>query len=154
VMPPRLPYLQGLWRYARAEARARQGDLRSLRAEAAAIMIPPGEKKENRSWHGGQTLRIAKAVLEGRALMLENKPTEAAVAFRRGAELQEQAYYSKAADPPLWWFPVRRNVAEARLAAGDPAGARTEAEATLKVRPKDPGALALLAKLEAPVAAR
>ena len=149
VMPPRLPYLLGMWRYARAEARARQGDIRSLRAEAAAIIIPAGEKKEDGSWQGGQTLRIAKEVLEARALMMERKPVEAVMAFRRGAELQEQAYYSKAADPPLWWFPVRRSLAEAQLAAGDHVAARSEAEATLKVRPKDPGALALLAKLEA-----
>lgn len=154
VMPPRLPYLQGMWRYARAEARARQGDIRSLRAEAAGIVIPPGENKDDYSWHAGQTLRIAKEVLEGRALMLEGQPAEAAMAFARGAELQEQPFYSKAADPPLWWFPVRRSLAEAKLAAGDRAAARSEAEATLKVRPKDPGALALLAKLEAVAAAR
>ena len=154
VMPPRLPYLLGMWRYARAEARARQGDIRSLRAEAAAIVIPASEKKSDGSWHGGQTLRIAKAVLEGRALLLEGKPVLAAEAFKRGAELQEQRYYSRAADPPLWWFPVRRSLAEAKLAAGDPAAARTEAEATLMIRPKDPGAVALLARLEALVVGR
>lgn len=154
IEPPRLPYLVGMWHYARAEAWGRLGDLRRLKMERDAIVAPPNQDKKDRSWHGAQTMHIAKAVLDGRAAAMEGRHAEAITAFQRGAELQEQPAYSQAADPPLWWFPVRRQLAEAKLAAGDEAGARTEAEATLKVRPKDPGALALLAKLDGAIAAR
>ena len=147
---PRLPYLQGLWHYARGEARARGGDAAAVRAEAAAISVPVADKdKEGWSWQASETLRIAKAVLDGRAARIEGKWTDAQVAFKRGAELMEQPAYGKASDPPLWWFPVRRSLAEAKLAAGDREGARAEALATLKVRAKDPGATELLARIDA-----
>ena len=152
---PTYPYLRGLWHYARGEAAARRKDVAAIRAESAAISVPRAdEKKEGWSWQAGESLRIAKAVLDGRAAMLDGKPAEAAIAFRRGAELEEQPAYGRASDPPLWWFPVRRELANALAAAGDNAGARKEAEATLKLRPKDPGATALLQRLDGKVAAR
>ena len=154
VKPPRLPYLVGMWHYARGEAWGRLGDVRRLKMERDAIVAPPNQDKKDRSWHGAQTMHIAKAVLDGRAAMLEGRHADAIAAFARGAELQEQPAYSRAADPPLWWFAVRRQLAEARLAAGDRAGARADAEATLKLRPRDPGALALLARLDEGLAAR
>ena len=147
---PRLPYLRGLWHYARGEALALSGNAPGVRAESAAISIPMAVKdKEGWSWQASETLRVAKSVLDGRAAMIEGKWAVAQAAFLRGAELMEQPSYGKASDPPLWWFPVRRSLAEAKLAAGDREGARSEALATLKVRPKDPGAMALLSKLDA-----
>ena len=152
---PTRPYLKGLWHYARGESFARSGNAAAVRAEAAAISAPVADKaKEGWSWQAAESLHIAQAVLLGRAAMIEGKPAEAAAAFRRGAERQEQEAYGKAADPPLWWFPVRRSLAEAKLAAGDAAGARAEAEATLKIRPRDPGAMALLARLDGAVVSR
>jgi hypothetical protein len=152
---PKLPYLKGMWRYARGEAAARGGSAAAVRAEAAMISIPLADKdKEGWAWQASETLRIARAVLEGRAAMLDKDFAAASAAFARGATLQEQPAYGKAADPPMWWFPVRRALAEARLAAGDRAGARNEAVAALKVRPKDPGAVAILAALDGSPAAR
>lgn len=49
-------------------------------------------------------------------------------------------------DPPAFWYPVRRDLAAALLAAGDKAGARRELDASLKLRPKDPVATAMLAQ--------
>lgn len=151
---PKLPILLGMWHYARGEAFAKSGNARAVRAEAARLATPEVDEQERRSWQAAQTLKIARHVLEGRALILEGRPAAAALAFERGAALQEVEEYRVAADPPLWWFPVRRALAETRFAAGDPAGARADAEATLKQRPKDPGALALLAKLDGAIAAR
>ena len=49
----------------------------------------------------------------------------------------------------FFWYPVRRDLAQALLASGDREGALREALATLKVRPRDPGAEAIIAQLTA-----
>ena len=77
-----------------------------------------------------------------------------AMAFAEAAELQESDDFSSVADPPAWHYPVRRDLAEALLQEGDVTGARKEAEAALKYRPRDPGTLALLSTLERRTAAR
>ena len=74
-------------------------------------------------------------------------PTAAAEAFRRAAEIEETPSFNDFTDPPAFWYPVRRDLAAALLAAGDVAGARREAEASLKLRMKDPVAEALLARI-------
>jgi hypothetical protein len=152
---PSLPYLTGMWHYARGEAFARLGDAAAVEREAAAISLPDAKpSKKDSSWQATQTLLIAQKVLDGRAKMLRGQPEMAAKAFEAGAALQEVGDYAEVTDPPAWWSPVRREVALAKFAAGDLSGARTEAQATMKVRPKDPGSLALLAKLDAKTAAR
>ena len=90
------------------------------------------------------TYQIAHQVLLGRAAMIERNYPAAIAAFEKGAALEEGKDYSRMSDPPAWWYPVRRSLVEARLAAGDIAGARADAAATLKRRPKEPGTLALL----------
>jgi len=49
---------------------------------------------------------------------------------------------------------VRRDLAAALLKSGDAAGAKLQAVAALKFRPKDPGTIALLSTLETRTAAR
>lgn len=152
---PRLPYLTGMWHYARGEVYARLNDAAGIDREAAAIALPTSKpSKDDFSWQATQTLLIARKVLDGRAKMLRGQPHLAAKAFEEGAALQEVDDYADVADPPAWWSPVRRELAFAKFAAGDLAGARTEAQATMKVRPKDPGASALIAKLDAQPPAR
>ena len=90
---------------------------------------------------------IARNVLVGRADMMAGRPAEAATAFAQAAEMEEGQEFSDFADPPAWGYPVRRDLVAALLASGDAVGARREAEAALKYRPRDPGTLALLAKL-------
>jgi len=94
------------------------------------------------------TYQIAHQVLLGRAAMIERDYPAAIAAFAQGAALEEGREYSRMSDPPAWWYPVRRSLVEARLASGDIAGARADAEATLKRRPKEPGTLALLKTIE------
>jgi len=76
------------------------------------------------------------------------------MAFAQAAELQESDDFSSVSDPPAWHYPVRRDLAAALLQQGDAAGARREAEAALKYRPKDPGTVAFLTTLETRTAAR
>jgi hypothetical protein len=85
---------------------------------------------------------------------MEHRPADAALAFAQAAELQEGDMFRSFADPPAWYYPVRRDLAAALLEQRDGTGARREAQAALKFRPKDPETLALLSKLEATAAAR
>ena len=149
--PPEDKILQSYWHYARGEALAARGDAAGVKAEAAAMLLPPIDrtKKDDRGeWVGATILAIGKHVLNGRAAMIEGRHDEALVAFQAAASLEEDREFASQIDPPYWWYPVRRSFAEAKLAAGDRAGAKAEAEATLKRRPKDPGALALIANVD------
>jgi predicted Zn-dependent protease len=93
---------------------------------------------------------IAADVLTGRAALITHAPDEAVAAFARGAERQEQTFpYARRFDPPPWWYPVRRSLAYADLAAGKPSDAAREAQASLKDWPDDALALRVLADAEA-----
>lgn len=152
---PKLPFLQAAWHYARGEAFARRGDAANVRKEAAAIHGIKGELSKDDGSLQAQTMTyIARNVLTGRAAMMEHRPSDAAVAFAEAAELQESDDFSSVADPPAWHYPVRRDLAAALLEEGDSAGAKREAEAALKYRPRDPGTVALLSTLETRTAAR
>jgi hypothetical protein len=142
---PKLPILTAAWHYARGEALARQGDAAGVRREASAIEGIKGKlSTDDGSAQAQQLTFIARDVLVGRAALMEKQPRFAAIAFRQAAEMQEGDDFSAVSDPPAWYYPVRRDLAQALLAAGDRADARQEAEAALKYRAKDPGTLALL----------
>jgi hypothetical protein len=87
-----------------------------------------------------------RGVLAGRIAMLNHDPRTAAEHFRAAAEIEETPEFNDFTDPPAFWYPVRRDVAAALLAAGDAKGAKEAAEASLKLRIKDPVAEELLAK--------
>jgi tetratricopeptide (TPR) repeat protein len=145
---PALPYLKGYWHYARGEAAARAGDAATVRREAAAIPERVAGSDEDAA-PAIRMLRIARAVLDGRAAMLGHRPRDAIKAYARAARWQEERDFSDIADPPAWWYPIRRSVAEARLADGDAAGALREIDASLAIRPHDPVALAIKAQAAA-----
>jgi len=147
---PTQPYVRAYWHYARGEAAARLGDVATVRTEAAAIPERVGsEKPDDASDAAGRMMRIAHAVLDGRAAMLDHRPKEALTAFRKAARMQETPAFLAFSDPPAFWYPVRRDMAAAQLAMGKPADALREADATLQVMPKDPVTLAIRAKDEA-----
>jgi tetratricopeptide (TPR) repeat protein len=145
---PKLPTLIAAWHYARGEALARKGDAAGVRVEAAAIHGATGKLSDD-DWsrQAQQMALIARNVLTGRAAMLDKRPADAVLAFGQAAELQEGEAFSVLTDPPGWYYPVRRDVAEALLAQGDRVGARREADAALTYRVKDPGTLSFLKSL-------
>lgn len=145
--------------YARGEARARLGDPRGVRAEAAAIADLQRRARANglaADAGTAVTVEVGRLVLLGRALMLERNWRGAADSYRRAAVLREAK--DTGVDPPLWGWPPRRSLAAALLAGGDPAGARREAAASLVRLPGDGAALHVLAQAQAalhdPAAAR
>ena len=143
---PKLGYLKAAWHYARGESLVWAGDLTGARAEAAAI--PPTliqGKPERDAMAAEQMLGITRAVLEGRIAMAEARWKDAADLFRKAAEIEETEEFSDFSDPPAFWYPVRRDLAAALLAAGDAASAQREAEASLRLRQLDPVAMQVLA---------
>jgi tetratricopeptide (TPR) repeat protein len=152
---PKLPLLKAAWHYARGEAFARRNEADGARKEALAIHGLTGDLSKDDGSLQAQTMTfIARNVLIGRGAMLDHRPSEAAAAFAQAAELQESDDFSSVSDPPAWHYPIRRDLAAALLEMNDKAGARREAEAALKYRPKDPGTLALLSTLGVSSAAR
>lgn len=147
---PRLDYLKAARHYARGEALVWAGDLAGARAERDAIpeQVAKGPRKD---WPDDATvaaeamLGITRAVLDGRIAMAERRFADAATAFRQGALLEETKAFSDFTDPPAFWYPVRRDLAAALLAAGDAIGAQREAEASLELRKLDPVAQRTLA---------
>jgi tetratricopeptide (TPR) repeat protein len=136
--------------YARGEAFAARGDAAGVRAEADAIaaLIPDANK-------GGEfgtvsIAGIAGDVLAGRAALLDRQPDKAAAFFAKAAASQDKTYpANKNFDPPPWWYPVRRSLAAADLAAGKPDDAIREARASLKDWPDDALALKVISQAEA-----
>ena len=148
---PQLPYLKAAWRYARGEAYAFLGDTAGLAAEREAIPAHielSEEEEENRLAAADQMLAITRAVLAGRLATMEGRHNEAASAFAEAAMIEETEDFSRFSDPPAFWYPVRRDLALALLAAGDEEGALREARATLEIRPRDPVAEDLVARLD------
>lgn len=139
-------YLRGYRHYARGEAYARMGDAKGVRAEAAAIALDVGPTKhDDGSLQAATLLRIARAVLQGRAAMLEGRPDLAVRAYKAASKIEESKAMHGYDDPPIWWYPVRRSLAAALLAAGKPKDALREANAALARRPLDPVTLSVRA---------
>lgn len=138
----KVPLVRAYWHYARGEAYARMGNASAVRAEAAAIALPPRTKTtagSAKAWTAARDMvRIAKLVLVGRAAMLDHQPDIAIKAFTRAIKFEESAAVTYYADPPAWWYPVRRSLAAALLESGRPAEALVQANAALARRPLDP----------------
>ena len=155
---PKLPYLKAAWHYARGGGFAFRRDGAGLAAEIAAIpekIAPPphapgdqaDEDEDDPPKAPDQMLGIVKHVLQGRAAMLDGKPAAAAAAYLAAATIEESDDFSRFNDPPAFWYPVRRDYAAALAASGDKPGARRELAASLRLRPRDPVAEALLVEL-------
>jgi tetratricopeptide (TPR) repeat protein len=147
---PSDPLIVRIYRaYARGEAYAAKGNAPGVRRAAAALRDLEAQAKSQKGFGAYAIPTIAAGVLDGRAALLDGDPAKAEQAFAAAADLQAKIYpASRAFDPPPWWYPVRRSLAYADLAAGKPADAAREAKASLKDWPDDALALRVLAQAE------
>jgi tetratricopeptide (TPR) repeat protein len=149
---PAQPYLAVLRHYARGEAFAARGDLSAVGREADALdaAFEQAERTADRLVGRERAVaRIARLTLRGRAAMIAGRPQAAAAAFRAAAGIQDQDLSGLwDFDPPPWWYPERRSLAAALLAAGEPAEAAAEARAALARWPRDPLTLQVLGRAE------
>ncbi len=145
---PAAPLVRAFWHYARGEAYARRGDAAGVRAEAAAIALPALPATADKPLVAAHRMgQIAILVLTGRAEMIDQHPDRAIRAFARATKIEESKVVTYYADPPAWWYPVRRSLASALLMAGQPAKALVQADAALKRRPLDPVTTSLRANI-------
>jgi tetratricopeptide (TPR) repeat protein len=146
---PKLPFARAMWRYAKGETAARSGDAAGVRVQAAAVAIAPADLKTfgELAPQARSMADVARLVLTGRAAMLEGKFTEAEVAYRKAAGIQE-ARLGDLGDPPAWWYPVRRSLAAALEADGKPEAAAAEARKAMVRWAFDPVSLGILADSE------
>lgn len=138
---------RAMWHYARGEALARKGDANGVAAEARKIA------KKAEAGRFAPTIQamydVARLVLQGRAAAMRGQHRSAAKYFAQAAAIEEAKPLANFADPPLWWYPPRRDLAAALLATGDVKGALAAADASLAHRPLDPVALAIRADAQA-----
>lgn len=137
---------QAFWHYARGEMFANAGNIEGVLAEAKAM--PETLDPDPTGGAAAKLFKLARLVLEGRTAMLQNKPAEAAKLFAKAASIEESKTFADETDPPIWWYPVRRDLAAALLASGKAGDAVAAADASLKRRPHDAVALAIRAKAE------
>jgi hypothetical protein len=146
----KLLYLHAMWRYARGEASARKGDVKGVLAEARAMALSSASEigsMPRLDEEQGRLLLIARKVLEGRAAMLQGRWDHAAQAYAAASSVQETKF-SYSWDPPAWWYPVRRSLAEAELRAGRLDQAEADARTVLKTWPDDPLTERVLAEVD------
>lgn len=141
-----LPYALAMWHYARGEADARSGDAQGVQREAEQIAVDPKELANfgDSAAQVASMVDIARLVLQGRVAMMEKRWNDAEADYRKAADIQD-AKLGAFTDPPTWWYPVRRSVAVALLAKGDPIAAEVEINAALAHWPLDPQSLNILA---------
>jgi hypothetical protein len=144
-----LPYALAMWRYARGEADARNGDVQGTQTEARNIEIGHDDlaKFGDSASQVQSMVDIARLVLEGRVAMIEKRWSDAEADYRKAADIQD-AKLGTFNDPPTWWYPVRRSVAAALLAKGDPVAAEVEVNQALSHWPLDPQSLRILGDCE------
>lgn len=91
---------------------------------------------------------VARDVLRGRLAMLEGRAGDAIAFYRRAATLQDDEL-DGIADPPIFWYPVRRSLAAALLSEGRTADAAQEAKKVLVRWVGDPLSERILADVDA-----
>jgi tetratricopeptide (TPR) repeat protein len=114
-----IPYVTGLWLYARGVAHAARGDFAS--AAATADLIETLERtsdfkllKES-NVPAQDVLRIARTMILARIAQARGDTRTAIVRFERAAALQDALPYT---EPPYWYYPIRQSLAAALLQAG------------------------------------
>jgi tetratricopeptide (TPR) repeat protein len=136
------PFVQGSWRYARAMAQVRAGDLAAAAEEAQRLgdLAQGADFTRLEAWAvpAKDVLGIASRVVGGQLARAQGRPEEAVAALREAVALQDGLPYM---EPPYWYYPVRQTLAAALLEAGRAEEAAATFQASLIEAPNN--ALAL-----------
>ncbi|MCP4615017.1 MAG: hypothetical protein GY844_01145 [Bradyrhizobium sp.] len=131
-----IPYVRGLWLYARGVALAAKHDFAGATAAADEI-----EKLERTSDFkllkesnvpAQDVLHIARTVVLARVAQAKGDKKTAVTQFEQAAALQDALPYT---EPPYWYYPIRQSLAAALLQGGRYAEAKQQFELALRRAP-------------------
>ncbi|MGQ0680813.1 tetratricopeptide repeat protein [Bradyrhizobium sp.] len=131
-----IPYVKGLWLYARGVAMASTRDFAGATAAADAI----GKLERDSDFKllkesnvpAQEVLRIARTVILARVAQAKGDKRAAVAQFERAAALQDALPYT---EPPYWYYPIRQSLAAALLQAGRYGEAKQQFELALRKAP-------------------
>jgi tetratricopeptide (TPR) repeat protein len=133
-----IPYVTGLWLYARGVAHAARGDFASVAATADLIetleRTSDFKLLKESSVPAQEVLRIARTLILARAAQARGDTRTAIVRFERAAALQDALPYT---EPPYWYYPIRQSLAAALLQAGRHAEAERQFQRALSRAPSN-----------------
>ena len=116
--PEFAPISTALRLYARAVARAAQGDVAGARAEQAAFAEARGRVPKDATFGnnaGPEILDVAESLMKGEILYREGRKDEGIAALREAVAREDKLRYN---EPPDWIQPVRHALGAALLGAG------------------------------------
>lgn len=121
----RLPYVTGMWRYARAVAYAQKKDRKGVAREIAAIRkireTTDFKPMVDQLVPAPDLLRLAEVVAEARLAYARKRYGEAVNLYRQAAKIEDGIRYM---EPPFWYYPVRQSLGAALYRTGDLDGAQ------------------------------
>jgi hypothetical protein len=121
----RLPYVTGMWHYARAVAYAQRKDRKRVANEIAAIRhireTTDFKPMADQLVPAADLLRIAEIVAEARLAYARGRYKQAAGLYRQAVVIEDTIRYM---EPPFWYYPVRQSLGAALFRARDLDGAR------------------------------
>jgi tetratricopeptide (TPR) repeat protein len=137
-----LPYVEGLWHYARGIAFAEKGDSNGARKEATAIqdLVKAGDFSTltDAGIPAREVLQIADAVVSARIAQANRDFAGAAKHFRNAVAIEDRLAYM---EPSYWYYPVRQSLGAALFEQGDLDGAEQAFRASLVRVPNNGWAL-------------
>lgn len=140
--PDHLKFSQGIWRYARAVAQAKLGDLDAARAEHLLLAMIRETVDlallDKNDYPATLLLQIADKMVQGEISSAQKNYPKAIDAFKQAVLLQNQLPYN---EPPFWYYSVELSLGKALLDAGDSVQAQMLYLDNLKRYPKNGWAL-------------
>lgn len=131
-----IPYVKGLWLYARGIALVKKGDFgaASKAAEAIEELEVNSDFKllKESNIPAQEVLQIARTIILARVAQGSSDNGVAIALFEKAAALQDALPYT---EPPYWYYPVRQSLAAALLQAGRYTEAKQQFELALRRAP-------------------
>lgn len=114
-----MPYLMGMWHYARGVAFAARNQLERADAELAALekiaAMPEMEEYQLNNASGTHIMNLAAALVLGESAAKAGNTDEAVEHLELAVELYDDLPYM---EPPTWHYPVRQSLGAVLLDAG------------------------------------
>jgi tetratricopeptide (TPR) repeat protein len=132
-----MPFVRGLWHYARGLAQAATGRLNQAETEQGEIAkvaknLPKDRTVETENLR--QVLKVAEKVLSGEVAAKRKRYNDAIRLLTEAVAIESALRYS---EPPLWYSPVQQHLGAVLLEAGRPSEAERVYLSDLKRHPEN-----------------